>query len=200
MAKKRTWKFWIGRSFLVVLLLGIGWVVNLIWFKPFNIKHFYDRLFIELALGSPELVTQLGVPVLYDLSKDELADVSDEAQWDQFNEMKADYEMLKSYDFESQSKENQLNTKILSYFLETQIEGEPYFYHGYPVNQMFGVQSNLPSMMESSHKLRNESDVEAYIARLSKFDTKFSQVLDNLKLREEKGIIPPTFIIEKVLN
>ena len=200
MAKKRTWKFWIGRSFLVVLLLGIGWVINLIWFKPFNIKHFYDRLFIELALGSPELVTQLGVPVLYDLSKDELADVSDEAQWDQFNEMKADYEMLKSYDFESQSKENQLNTKILSYFLETQIEGEPYFYHGYPVNQMFGVQSNLPSMMESSHKLRNESDVEAYIARLSKFDTKFSQVLDNLKLREEKGIIPPTFIIEKVLN
>ena len=200
MAKTKTWKFWVGRSILVVLLLGIGWVVNLIWFKPFNIKHFYDRLFIELALGSPELVTQLGVPVLYDLSKDELADASDEAQWKQFNDMKEDYEMLKSYDFESQSKENQLNTQILSYFLETQIEGEPYFYHGYPVNQMFGVQSNLPSMMESSHKLRNESDVEAYITRLSKFDTKFSQVLDNLKLREEKGIIPPTFIIEKVLN
>ncbi len=200
MAKTKTWKFWVGRSLLVILLLGIGWVVNLIWFKPFNIKYFYDRLFIELALGSPELVTQLGVPVLYDLSKDELADASDEAQWEQFNDMKEDYEMLKSYDFESQSKENQLNTQILSYFLETQIEGEPYFYHGYPVNQMFGVQSNLPSMMESSHKLRNESDVEAYITRLSKFDTKFSQVLDNLKLREEKGIIPPTFIIEKVLN
>ena len=200
MKKKRSWKFWVGRSFLLILVLGIGWLVNLIWFKPFNIKHFYDRVFVEFALASPELVTQLGVPVLYDMSKDELADVSDEKQWEEFEDLKDDYETLMSYDFESQSKENQLNTKIFGYFLKTQLDGEPFFYHGYPVNQMFGEQSNLPSMMESSHKLRNKSDIEAYITRLSLFDTKFEQVLDNLKLREEKGIIPPTYIIDRVLN
>lgn len=200
MAKKRSWKFWLGRSLLVLLLLGMGWLTNLIWFRPFNIRHFYDRLFIELALASPELVTQLGVPVLYDWSKDELADVSDEAQWEEFNTFKEDYETLMSYDFESQSAANQLNTKILGYFMESQIEGEPYFYHDYPVNQMFGVQSQLPSMMESSHKLRNKSDIEAYITRLSKFDTKFQQVLDNLKIREKNGIIPPKYIITRVLN
>jgi len=56
MAKKRTWKYWISRSILLLLLLGIIWVVNLIWFRPFNIRHFYDRLFIELAISNPELV------------------------------------------------------------------------------------------------------------------------------------------------
>jgi len=35
---------------------------------------------------------------------------------------------------------------------------------------------------------------------LSKFDTKFEQVLEGLKIREEKGIIPPKYIIDKVLN
>jgi uncharacterized protein (DUF885 family) len=200
MATKRTWKFWLGRTLLMIFIVGIGWLSNLIWFRPFNIRHFYDRLFIELALASPELVTQLGVPVLYDWSKDELADVSDEAQWDEFNKFKEDYETLMSYDFEAQSEANQLNTQILGYFMKSQVEGEPYFYHDYPVNQMFGVQSQLPSMMESSHKLRNKSDVEAYITRLSKFDTKFEQVLANLKIREDKGIIPPKYIITRILN
>jgi len=200
MAKKRSWKYWSLSVFLLLIILGGIWVVNLIWFKPFNIRHFYDRVFIEFALNNPETVTALGVPVLYDWTKDELTDVSDETQWKEFNDMKDNYEVLMSYDFESQSKENQLNTKILGWFMKSQIDGEPFFYHGYPVNQMRGVQSNLPSFLENSHKLRNKSDIEAYISRLSRFDTKFGQVLEGLKIREAKGIIPPRFVIERVLN
>ncbi len=80
------------------------------------------------------------------------------------------------------------------------IDSEPFFYHNYPVNQMFGLQSGLPSMMESYHKLNDESDIEAYISRLSKFDTKFSQLMEGLKIREDKGIIPPKFINTLVLG
>ena len=200
MAKKRNWKFWTGRTTLGLLIIGVLWNINLIWFKPFNIKHFYDKVFIQLVMESPELTTQVGVPILYDLSKDELDDISDKNLWEVFNKMKEDYKILQSYDFESQSEENKLNTKILSSSLGKQVEGEQFFYHNYPVNQMFGVQSSLPSLMESSHKLRDESDIEAYISRLSKFGTKFDQVLEGLKIREEKGIIPPQFIIDRVLS
>ncbi|MEQ8926612.1 MAG: DUF885 domain-containing protein [Fulvivirga sp.] len=198
--KKRSWKFWIGRTALVLLTLGIIWVVNLIWFKPFNIRHYYDRIFVEFVIDDPEMTTQLGIPILSEMHKDELTDVSDAKNREDFEQLKANYETLLSYDFESQSEDNKLNTKILSWFLGKQVEGESFFYYDYPVNQMFGVQSNLPSMMESSHKLEDESDVEAYIARLSKFDTKFDQVIENLRIREEKGIIPPKFIVAKVLN
>tara|TARA_R110002073_G_scaffold72537_1_gene177820 strand:+ start:861973 stop:863862 length:1890 start_codon:yes stop_codon:yes gene_type:complete len=200
MTKKRTWKFWTSRTILILLLIGILWLVNLIWFKPFNIKHFYDKVFIELALDSPELTTAMGIPVLYDRSKDELNDISDKKQWESFNKMKEDYETLMSYDFESQSEENKLNTKILSFYLEGLKDGEPFFYHGYPVNQMRGIQSGLPSLMENSHKLRNKSDAEAYISRLSKFDTKFNQLIESLKISEGKGIIPPKFVIARVLD
>jgi len=200
MTKKYTWKFWAGRTFLVLLFLGMLWLINLIWFRPFNIRHFYDRVFIEIALNDPELVTSMGIPVLYNWTKDELTDVSDAKQWKDFNKLKEDFATLKSYNFENQSKENQMNTKILSWFVGTQLEGEPYFYHNYPVNQMYGAQSALPSFMESLHKLLDKSDIEAYITRLSLFDTKFEQVLEGLKIREEKGIIPPKFVIERVLD
>ncbi|MEQ8711770.1 MAG: DUF885 domain-containing protein [Cyclobacteriaceae bacterium] len=200
MAKAKTWKYWVGRSILVLFLLGVAWIINLIWFKPLSVRLFYDKVFLELALSNPELVTQLGIPVLYDISKDELTDVSDATQWEEFEKLKDNYETLLSYNIESQSEENQLNTKILAWFLGSQVEGEQWFYYDYPVNQMFGVQSNLPSFLESSHKLRNESDIEAYLTRLSKFDVKFDQVLEGLKIREEKGIIPPKFVIQRVLN
>ncbi len=200
MAKKRTWKFWTSRSILIVIVLGLLWLTNLIWFRPFNIKHFYDKVFVELALESPELTTSMGIPVLYDRSKDELDDISDAKQWESFNKMKKDYETLMSYDFEGQSEENQLNTKILGFYLKGLVDGEPFFYHGYPVNQMGGVQSSLPSLMENAHKLRNKGDAEAYIARLSKFDTKFGQLIENLKIGESKGIIPPKFVIDRVLD
>ena len=166
MANKRNWKFWTGRTILGLLVIGGLWLTNLIWFKPFNIKHFYDKVFIQLVMESPELTTQVGVPVLYNLSKNELDDISDKKRWETFNKMKEDYKTLQSYDFESQSVENKLNIKILSSFLGKQIEGERFFYHDSPVNQMFGVQSNLPSLMESSHKLSDESDLKAYITRL----------------------------------
>lgn len=200
MKKKRTWKFWTLRTLLLLVFIGIIWTVNLIWFRPFNVRLFYDKVFVELALDSPELTSSMGIPVLYDRSKSDLDDISDAKQWESFNKMKEGYETLKSYDFDRQSKANQLNTKILSFYLEGEMDNEPFFYHGYPVNQMFGVQSNLPSFMETAHKLRNKSDAEAYIARLSKFDTKFEQLIENLRLRESKGIIPPQFVIDRVLN
>lgn len=200
MAKKRTWKFWTLRTLLAIFLIGSFWLTNLIWFRPFNIKHFYDKVFVELALDSPELVTAMGIPVLYDWSKDDLDDISDVKQWESFNKIKEDYKTLMSYDFETQSKTNQLNTKILAFYLEGLIADEPYFYYGYPVNQMGGIQNELPSLMENSHKLKKKSDAEAYISRLSKFDTKFEQLIENLKIRERKGVIPPKFVIQRVVD
>jgi len=90
----------------------------------------------------------VGIPILYDWYKDDLDDISDAKNWENFNKTKKDYETLMSYDYDNQSPENQLNTKILAHFLKTTVEeDEPFFYYGYPVNQMFGIQSSLPSMM-----------------------------------------------------
>lgn len=206
MTKKRTWKFWTVRTLLAFLILGGLWLTNLIWFRPFNINHFYEKALIQGVKGSPETITALGIPVLYDMTKDELDDISDAKKWENFNQAKEYYETLLSYDFASQSPENQLNTKILKYytevgyFLAIGVQGEPFLYHDYPVKQVDGLQSQLPSLLESSHKLKTESDIEAYISRLSKFDIKFSQLIESLKIRESKGIIPPKFINTIVLD
>ncbi len=199
--KKRTWKFWTGRTLLVLIVLAGVWITNLIWFKPFSINHFYEKVFIEIVVNSPEITTQLGVPILYDLYKYDLDDISDHRLWEKLKKDKENYKTLLSYNFDKQSSDNQLNTQILGYYIKVNsVEKEPFFYYDYPANQIFGVQSNLPSMMVSSHKLNNAKDIKAYITRLSKFEIKFSQLLDNLIIRESKGIILPRFIIAILLD
>ena len=185
----------------LVLLIGGWWTYKLVWGKPLNINHFYERVFIEFLLDDPQLLSQLGFidNSLLDFHSDDLTDSSPARAQKLADKTRSDLELLRSYDREDQSKSQQLSTDILEWFIDDAVRGEQFMYHNYPVNQLFGVQSNLPSFMDATHQVKNKKSAENYIARLSKFGIKFDQVIEGLKLREEKGIIPPKFVIEKVL-
>lgn len=64
---------------------------------------------------------------------------------------------------------------------------------------MFGVQNEFPGFMANVHQVHNRRDADYYNERLSAIGPKFGQVLEGLKLREKHGVVPPTFVIDKVL-
>jgi uncharacterized protein (DUF885 family) len=68
------------------------------------------------------------------------------------------------------------------------------------VNQLFGVQNQFPSFMANTHRLLNRKDCEYYVMRLEALPKKFDQLLENLKVREQKQIMPPRFVVEEVLK
>ncbi len=192
----------IGRIFLIILLAGGVWVANLIWFRPWNINHFYERAFIEFAFKTPELLSNLGLldSTGLDFYNDDLNNASDSFQQEMNALVRKDLEVLRAYDRAKQSESQQLSTDILEWFLNNTVEGQKYMYHNYPLNQLNGDQSELPSFMDAIHRIKNEGDAEDYITRLSKFGIRFDQVLEGVKIREQKGIVPPVFVIEKVLD
>ncbi len=192
---------WLLRIFGVLLLLAAIFVVNAVWFKPFSSRVFYERVFLEYGLTSPELLTQLRLLESFGIRSHnaKLDDRSQQAGDLQFAKMKADLATLRSYDRAAMSEAEQLNYDMLEWFIAHSSEGERWRYHGYPVNQLFGVQSNLPKFMVSSHPLADVTDAEHYISRLNQFQPVFLQVVEDLKIRAEKGVIPPRFVLEKVL-
>ncbi len=200
LTKTINFKLWLKRLLLSILAFFTIWLINLIWFKPFNIHHFYNREFVKLAISDPQMVTQLKLPILYNRTKDDLTDLSDQGQWKQFNIYKEALNTLDDYNFDRQSADNQLNTKIMRWYLKSQVDREPYFYNRYVVNHKTTFQLNLPVFMQDFHRLESKSDAEAYITRLSKFDDVFLQAMERLKIQEERGIIPPGFIIDNVLE
>jgi len=51
----------LGALLGVVLLAVSVFLVNLFWFRPFSIDHFYEKIFISFVLEQPELLTSLGI-------------------------------------------------------------------------------------------------------------------------------------------
>ena len=72
--------------------------------------------------------------------------------------------------------------------------------YDYPVNQMGGLHTEIPTFLINVHAVESKSDAEAYVSRLNGVNKLFDQLLENLKLREEKNIIPPKFVFPYVLN
>ncbi|MGE0638158.1 MAG: DUF885 family protein [Bacteroidia bacterium] len=194
-------KIFLGLLLLVLFVFGV-FMVNLIWFKPFSINHFYERIFIEYAMEDPEILSQLRIleGMGINFHNDDLTDISDARFQRVKKKLNDNYNTLLDYDREKLSKEQKLSYDILKWFLDDAVRREQFMYHDYIITQLQGVHMDLPDFMVNVHQVNTKKDAENYIARLSKFDTKFEQLLEQLTLREDREIIPPRFAVEKALK
>jgi uncharacterized protein (DUF885 family) len=193
---------WLGAIIAVLVIVVAVFLINLIWFRPWSLNLFYDKVFAEVLFDHPELLSALGLVEQFGITSHngKLDDESPAHQQREFDRFKKDLTQLREYPLDRQSQSQRLSTHVLEWFLERQVEGEKYQWHTYPVNQLFGVQNQFPSFMANTHRLLNRKDCEYYLARLDALPKKFDQLLQNLKVREQKQILPPRFVVEEVLK
>jgi len=199
----RRWNKIVLASLGGLVLAAAIFLVPTLWFQPWFINHFYMRLFLSFALKHPMMLSQLRVlePLGLDFHSDDLDDASvafelEEAKWGD-----RQLEILRSYDREAMTENEKLSYDTLEWFLaDQQEESQRFMFHDYPLNQAAGLHRMLPDFMINVHQINKRHDAENYIVRVSKFGVFFDQVLEGLKLREKRGILPPRFVITKVLQ
>lgn len=192
---------WFWRVGLLAIALVAALVTHTIWFKPLRINWFYGRVFAEYGLQSPELLSTLRIlPWWLDFYGGELDDASPAHEAKQAAMLKNSKDVLQGYHRAALDRKAQLSYDVLAYFLAIQVEGDRFRHYDFPLNQMYGVQANLPNFMTQVHQVTTEREAARYCDRLEKFPRKFGQVIEGLRLRESKGIIPPRFTVEKVLK
>jgi uncharacterized protein (DUF885 family) len=197
----KTFFKWLLRLILLVVVLVGAFLIHVIYFKPYKIEWFYDRVFAQFALDSPEMLSSMRIlPSSLDFYSDKFDDASVAHEAKQVQLVKDDHAMLLKYDRSKLDREGQLSYDVLEYFLRIQVEGDPFRDYDFPVNQMFGIQTSLTNFMTGTHQVKSEGDAKNYIARLNKFPLKFDQVIEGLRVRESKNIIPPKFTVEEVLK
>lgn len=193
---------WFGITLAVVLVLSSAFIAHSWYFKPVNINIFFARAFLQVALESPEMLSSIHVLEQFGI-KGHNANLDDEsiAAGDRlFDHLKESRETLVSYDDDDLSASDVMSKRIALNLMDMLVEGEKFRFHNYPVNQMFGVQNGFPTFMESTHQIDTVGDAEDYLSRLSQIGRKFDQVLDGLAHREQLGILPPQFVVTKVLE
>lgn len=194
---------WGGISLAALIVAGSLLFVNFWYFKPLSIDWFYSRAFLKFSLQQPEMLTSLRILDQFGIRghNAELSDASPQAGEDMLAYWREEHEVFKRYDRSDYEGQDLLSYDVFDFFMSNQLaEADRWRFHNFPVNQMFGVQSNLPDFMVQQHVVEDELGAEHYIARLNQFDQKFDGVLEGLRVREERGILPPSFAVTKVID
>ena len=192
---------WSLRLVVIAVLLLALLVAHTLTMRPLRIGWFFERVFAEFALKDPELLSSMRMlPSWADWYSDDLTDSSLAREAALNAKIRNDLATLRAYDREALDADTRLSYDMLEYFLAIQQEGEAFQHHNYPLNQLFGVQNELPTFMATQHPVASAKDADNYVARLHKFPRKLDDVLEGVKQREREGIVPPTFVVEKVLT
>ena len=191
-----------GLTIGVVLVVGASFAAHEWYARPFFINNFFNRAFIQFIWDKPEILTSMGILEQFGMT-------SHNAEWNDNSEAAVDRDFeflddvmatLAEYDEADLTESEILSVKVLKELLGNPEEDRKFRYHGYPVNQLFGLQNQIPRFLDTFHRVNTSEDAEHYISRLSKIDTKMEQNMEGLLIREQRGIVPPAFVIEKSLE
>jgi uncharacterized protein (DUF885 family) len=194
---------WLGVGTLGLVTIG-GSLAAHEWYaqKPLFFRAYLDREVIKMAFEDPETLTSLGFLESVGINghNAHLDNVDPDNAQEMFAQLEIFRRGLKQYDDADLDANQQMSKDIALYLLNMLDDFETFQYHTYPANQMFGIQSNFPSFMEASHQINSLEDANNYLSRLGEVKRKFEQHLLGLTQREERGIIPPRFVIDRVLD
>lgn len=156
----------------------------------------FEEIFMAEVMRSPMYQTYLGIKDDYD----KLDDYTDANANRELEYARENLERLNNIDPASLDEQTKLSYELMRAQLEDQIADARWRYHNYPVNQMFGMHSGLPSFMINQHMITDVNDAKAYISRLNEFKRALAELEANLYKRAEMGILAPKFVYAYVLS
>jgi uncharacterized protein (DUF885 family) len=188
-------------ALVVLVAVAAALALHTWYFRPLSIDWFYARSYWQTLLDSPETLTQLRLLEPYGIRAHNarLDDASEAHQDAVYARLRRNFAQLQGYDRARYSGQDRLSYDILHYQWTMQLRGERWRYHNHPISSYFGMQAALPDFLTQQHQINDAEDARHYIARLDGFRRKFEQTLEAVRLREQRGIVPPKFAVDKSL-
>ncbi len=158
---------------------------------------FFDQVFDKMLAREPMYAAYLGEKIRYN----EWNNISDTFTQETINMVKSDLETLqKTIDIKKLDYQTQLSYKLFEADAKKRIEAFDWRFHNYPINPQEGLHTEVPTFLMNIHQVDSLPDAKDYIARLDKVNPLFDQLIENLRVREEKGIILPKFAYPKIID
>ena len=159
-------------------------------------NELFDTIFMEDVNRNPVRQTYLGIKIDYD----KWQDLSEENSAKELAFAKEALQRIQVINVNNLNKQTKLSFQLLTQKLEQQIADYPWRHHNYPVNQMFGVHSQIPALLINQHSIKDTKQAYDYIARVKNSKVLLEQLIDQLEIRANKGIIAPKFVFGHVIR
>lgn len=162
-----------------------------------RLRIFLDSTFDEAVSRDPQWESRLGIRTHYG----EWSDYSDENTLKDIDIRAEEFRIMKDrFDFEALDAQGKISYRLVETQVKRDEARKDYIYYSYPVEQMHGAQSEIPSFLINVHRIDSVPDAEAYISRLRKMPMLLRQLVTKLDTRTELGIIPPQFVFPMVIS
>lgn len=162
-----------------------------------RLNAFFEQVFEQRLARDPMLQAQLGLGSQSSLWTDQSEAFEEESE--RLLEQ-AVRRMQAEFDFEALDDEGQLSWRLFQFEAWRAADNARWRQHGYPLTQMRGLHTRVPSLLLDQHPIRSVDDARAYVARLTGVPAIFAQLEAKLRHREEAGILPPAFVFPHVLG
>ncbi len=156
----------------------------------------FEEIFMQGVMRSPIFQSFLGIKK----DQDKWDDLSDERAQQDLQIAKDNLDKVNQIDESKLDAQTKVSLDIMKLNLQQEIADFKWRFHNYPLNQMFGIHSQVPSLLINQHTISELADAEAYIARLEKVAPLFDQVIDGINTRAERGIIAPKFVYPYIIS
>ncbi len=166
-----------------------------------SLDDFFEQSYKRLLVRSPERVTRLGIAASLNMRNDSLDNLSDSYAHETQELERAILAVLRTYDRSTFSPEQQVSYDVYEWYLDDRVRGHEFMYYDYPAHHFLGgYHDELIRLLTEIHPITGKRDAEDYVARLYQVDFQVDHLLEGLNLREQIGVIPPSFIIEMTIN
>ena len=161
------------------------------------LNQWFEDRFQEAVDESPQFQTQLGIKKDYG----KWDDISSKKEAEDLKKNKEQLAYLNdSIDPGILDESTRLSYDLAKMRLENDIASYDFRFYNYPVNQMHGMQAEIPAFLINMHRIESLEDAKAYISRVQGTKALFEELVNNLQIRESNHIMPPKFVYAKVLD
>ncbi len=161
-----------------------------------KLDQFFERAFQEQVSRYPTWQTYIGLKTNYGKLNSNTKELREEA----LQLVKDHLKELHTFPYDGLTYQGQISYKLFEKTAKEEIEGWKWRFHGNYLNHKYAWHSRTPSFMINMHRVRNLQDAKDYLSRLKEFKRVFAENIIFVKEQQERGILPPAFVYDKVIH
>jgi uncharacterized protein (DUF885 family) len=167
------------------------------WIEKPDFDVFIETSFRDYLMRDPEGLVETGLADEYGVREPALTSVSDDAVRENLQLVSLILDQLYAYDRNALTPEQQLSYDIYEWYLKDLLGAEEFINYSYPVTFMVNsLYQDTLLFFTGTYPINSQEDAQGYIACLSLLDTKLEQLVEDIKNREEAGIVPPRLVVD----
>ncbi|MDO9477386.1 MAG: DUF885 domain-containing protein [Pseudohongiella sp.] len=176
--------------------------VSLAHAQPLPIEEFFESFTAEWVRANPNLAISTGYFTGEEqrLLEQQLTPMGPAQRQAQLERARRGLQELAQFDLNSLPDSLRISAEVMQWQLQMIVEGEPFEDFDFPLQQMSGANVNLINQLTVVHPLRSLSDMDNYLLRLQQVDDRMAEALAQSRLMAERGVIPPSFILNATLE